>query len=331
MPHPILKKAQGPSTARPRPTARFISPSESEAEAGTTDFSVSLNSHVVVQPLSPDLRNRKTGKKAGKSIVSKLAKKRRVCVRRRTYQSSTGSATKVDAQISNQLSAETTPPKFSEDPQGKGKTHSKVQKSFSPHGLTVQTKQHSFKQTRKESSEKRTSEAVAFGHPVPSRLRSMENEKSPAGNLTHELEEPKLQWILLEQAVTRVQREPPTSSQRSSDENKIEDLSVPQISLRATAEGSRELDIAIRLPHDAKSTASPTLILADAARQIDLGDTTRTPLRQVTDAKREGRDPDKVKRTEKFTKIPIPPNSGKGSPARSKSQLTLLLQKDRAR
>jgi hypothetical protein len=211
MPHPILKKAQGPSTARPRPTARFISPSESEAEAGTTDSSVSPNSYVVVQPLSPDLQNSKTGKKAviaggakkkGQSIVSTLAKKKRVIVRRRTYQSSTDSATKVDAQIANQLSAETTPPKFSEDPQGNRKTHSKVQKSFSPDRLTAQStrKRHSFKQTRKESSEERTSEAVAFGHPVPSRLRSMENEQSPVGNLTHELEEPEMQRILLEEA-----------------------------------------------------------------------------------------------------------------------------------
>jgi hypothetical protein len=148
----------------------------------------------------------------------------------------------------------------------------------------------------------------------------VENEQSPAENLTHELEEPELQRILLEEA-KRVQKNPPTSSQQTSNENKIEDLSVPQISLRATSEGLQEQDIAIRLPHDAKSTASLTPILADAARQTDLGDTTRNPLRQVTGAKG----------TEKFPKIPIPPVSGNGSSARSKSQLTILLQNNHSR
>jgi hypothetical protein len=47
-------------------------------------------------------------KKNGQSILSTLAKKRRVIVRRRTRQSSMDSATKVDVQVANQLSAETT-------------------------------------------------------------------------------------------------------------------------------------------------------------------------------------------------------------------------------
>ena len=55
----------------------------------------------------------------------------------------------------------------------------------------------------------------------------MENEQSPAGNLTHELvEEPELQ--LLEEAITRVQRKPPTSSQRSSNETMIEDPTLEE-------------------------------------------------------------------------------------------------------
>jgi hypothetical protein len=50
VPHPILKKSRGPSSTGPRPTARFISPHDSENE---DDNSVSPNSHVVVQPPSP--------------------------------------------------------------------------------------------------------------------------------------------------------------------------------------------------------------------------------------------------------------------------------------
>jgi len=314
VPRSILKRAGRPSKTGPRFTPRFVSPHKSEAKADANS-TVSPNSHFVVQP-SPNSHN---------------------------PHSSWDNAANVDAQVTNQSSAEETSPRFSKQPHNEEKTAFKVQKSFSTDRQIAQStrERHFFKpsdsmrdslQIWKESSEERTSEVVALGRPIPSRRRPIKNEQSPAENPAHELKETELQHMPLEEANARVQNNPPTSSQRISNEIKSKDLSVPQVSLRMTSEGEQEQDIgAIRLPQDAKTTAGLTLIPADTARQIDLGDTSRNPLRQVTDAKGEGRDPDKVQQTEMFAKRSIPPILRKGSPVRSKSELTLLLQNPSAR
>ena len=78
MPHPILKKTRGPSMGGPRPTARFISPPESDGEAdhsSSVSTNSQTNSHVVVEPPSPDSQNVKFDKKSSPSGK----KKRRLC------------------------------------------------------------------------------------------------------------------------------------------------------------------------------------------------------------------------------------------------------------
>lgn len=105
MPHPILKKSRGPSTGGPRPTARFISPHDSEDEGPSP---ISPNSHVVVQPPSPDPESQthKADKKSSASgngngkrqgfVASK--KKRPAIVRRKSSQSSNENAKGADGQ-----------------------------------------------------------------------------------------------------------------------------------------------------------------------------------------------------------------------------------------
>lgn len=361
MPHPILKKTRGPSTTGPRPTARFISPHESEAETGTTTNSstrsVSPNSHVVVQPPSPDSQNLTTdkkatvaggGKKKGRVIPSAAKKTRPQISKRQSSQSSTDSGAKVEAATSKQSSAEKTPPTFSEVPHGKGKAPSRFQENFSPDHLGAQSsrKRQSSKSadakgtsprkpSRKGSEERKESASEPNrGESGPSFDRSIDNQLIRPGDVTEEeLNELALQRTLLDDANARVKK----GTRPTND-----DLRVPQTSHRMT-DGSHDQDLgAMRLlpQHDAKSTASAAPTLTDATGQLDLSDTTSTSLSQVAVVKGKnkgkGRDPDEVQRTEMFAKRPVPPVSGtvpiaEGSLARSKSQLTLLLERDRAR
>jgi hypothetical protein len=150
MPHPILKKSRGPSASGPRPTARFISPHESEDDSDPTS-SISPNSHVVVQPPSPDSQSLKSdnkstathAKKKGGFVASNSAKKktRPVIVRRQssqTSQSSTEGATRAseiaESSAPVQSSSERTPPTFSAHTQSHDKKNaqSRIQENFSP-------------------------------------------------------------------------------------------------------------------------------------------------------------------------------------------------------
>jgi hypothetical protein len=109
MPHPILKKSRGPSTSGPRPTARFISPHDSE-DGGPSP--TSPNSHVVVQPPSPNREapNNKadkkpstsgTGKRQGFVASNASKKKRPAIVRRKSSQSSNEPTKGIEAQQSS--------------------------------------------------------------------------------------------------------------------------------------------------------------------------------------------------------------------------------------
>lgn len=94
---------------------------------------------------------------------------------------------------------------------------------------------------------------------------------------------------------------------------------------------------AIRLTYDAKGSANTAPTLADATGRLDFGDNADKLLQGVMSAgmdKEKGRDPEEA---EMFRKRPVPQISEaatatlpEGSLAKSKSQLTLLLEKDRA-
>ncbi|KAJ2895284.1 hypothetical protein MKZ38_006723 [Zalerion maritima] len=101
-PHPILKKTRGPSSSGPRPTARFISPHESaeEDEVDTNNPSVETIAGAVevrqpVRSPSTSKSEKKKGTPTGikKQIAVSSASKRRPQLARRTgSQSSGGSA-----------------------------------------------------------------------------------------------------------------------------------------------------------------------------------------------------------------------------------------------
>ena len=97
--HPILKKPRGPSTSGPRPTARFVSPPGSEDETSTLGEEPSststANTGMEMRPspasASP-AKMEKRGTPTKKFVVSTTASKRRpVLPRRPSSQSSTGS------------------------------------------------------------------------------------------------------------------------------------------------------------------------------------------------------------------------------------------------
>ena len=352
MPHPILKKTRGPSSTGPRPTARFISPHESDAETATTNNSSnrssSPHSRVVVQPPSPDSRNTKSdkkatiaegGKKKGRIVASTAAKKRPVMNRRQSSQSSTDGAAKVEAQVANQLSTERTAPISSDITPGKGKAPSKLQENFSPDHLAAPSPRKrpssklieakgvsSRKPDRKNGGIERSPETVAQGEPGPSAFRSIENQQT----LEEEISEGELdlQQTLLDAANAGANKTSTTSSQQISNES---DGSHP--TLATTSIGTHDTSMSgTRL----KSAASLAPTLADATGQLNLSDSA-TPQPRVTGA--EGRDKGKDRDPgDLFAKRPVPSASGNqaaptpdGPLAKSKSQLTFLLQKDRAR
>ncbi|KAF9879436.1 hypothetical protein CkaCkLH20_02979 [Colletotrichum karsti] len=98
-PHPILKKSRGDSKSGPRPTARFVSPHESADEdfktsEGTSSDSTAnsgLEMRISALP-SPVKSNKKKTSTPTKRFVASAANKRRpVLPRRMSSQSSTGS------------------------------------------------------------------------------------------------------------------------------------------------------------------------------------------------------------------------------------------------
>ena len=317
-----------------------------------------------MQPPSPDSQTSKTDKKAnvakkvGRVVPTAAKKTRPVITKRQSSQSSTDSTTKVEAQNANQSSAERTPPTFSEELRAKGKAPSRFQENFSPERLATQSPRKLLsskpadpkrtsprKQSRKGSSERRegSTPEVTRGEPGPSSgLRSIGNPQIPGQDMTEADLKP--QRTLLEEANARGKKNTRMTPQPTSKEARNDDLHAPKTSLCTTSDGAQDQDIGAvgLLPHGAKSTARVVSTLAAATGQLDLGDTTGAPLPQVTGAKGEnkgkGRNHKEVERTEMFPKRPVPPISGtaatpvlEGSLARSKSQLTLLLEKDRAR
>ena len=136
-----------------------------------------------------------------------------------------------------------------------------------------------------------------------------------------------LQRMPFEEANACVKNRNRTSSQHTSNE----DFRVPQKSIPSIPEGSNKQDMGHMLADDTMSIASVAPTLADSIGQLDLSDATSAVLPQVTGAK--GRDTEDVKQIAAFVKIPVPLISARileGSLA-SKSQLTLLLEKDRAK
>ncbi|OIW31330.1 hypothetical protein CONLIGDRAFT_573704 [Coniochaeta ligniaria NRRL 30616] len=79
-PHPILKKSRGPSTSGPRPTARFVSPHDSEDDAAKEDDTSSgsvaatgmhMRRHTTKSPVKAEKKSTPTGRKFTASSAAK--------------------------------------------------------------------------------------------------------------------------------------------------------------------------------------------------------------------------------------------------------------------
>ncbi|KAH8647438.1 hypothetical protein BGZ60DRAFT_228931 [Tricladium varicosporioides] len=357
MPPPILKKTRGPSNNGPRPTARFISPHESEKET-EPDSSVGSNSHVVVQPPSPEGENtrpeRKVAgagprKKTGFVASSGAKKKRPVIVRRQnsqasqTSQSSTESGRITDSGGSMQSPLQKTPPSISGVTTARIKqtTPSKFQENFSPtlRSPATQAKgQSSSKGTpspRKPAarrSQKATEEPSPDASPGPSqRPQPLQDKQAPVVTF----------------ASDKKQEETPSGSDSTEEPKETQNVrnersQVLHKSLRSRSDGEKDREMgAIRV---SKSTASlaPTLAAATGHNAVQnetspTVEASRSLSSSSTLDKGKGRDLGERSRSDIFAKRAVQPVLASstfeppGSMSRSKSQLSLLLEKDRAR
>jgi hypothetical protein len=363
MPPPILKKSRGPSTTGPRPTARFISPHESENEA---EINSSAGSNVVVQAPSPGSKNAKfekkstvaAKKKAGFVAAGAAKKKRPVYVRRQNSQSSADSVKTNDSPKipSSQGSAQSSlgrsplgrsPPLMPAPGPSRGNQQatSKFQEQFSPDPpVTSAPRQQS--ESRKDTKGSKTS--------TPKSQASKSRERKPEVKSPRPLEKQSSRNVPREQRTSQ-----PTQSVISpTTAEEYEVLSLEgstrqntELNRRPTDDRSRNqflqrsssgmgYDALGIMHHDRKSSASLASTLTPATGQLQLGDAAidfegePSPKRPTAKDKGKGRAEGEYKRDDFFTKRPVQPvamaapSEPVASLARSKSQLTLLLEKD---
>lgn len=178
---------------------------------------------------------------------------------------------------------------------------------------------------------------VSSGDPGPTtqlgRIKNFQDEVATEG---HTVEDIDLQKSLLSEANARVKND-----QQASDNFQILHRSLGS---KSDGEIDRKTLSAVRLlDHETKSTTSIASTLTDATGQVDLGDfsavltETPNPGSSSRQDKGKGRDPGDISRAAMFAKRPVQPVQAAvvpdetGSLTRSKSQLTLLLERDRAR
>jgi hypothetical protein len=368
MPPPILKKSRGPSTTGPRPTARFISPHESENEADR-DSSAGSNSNVVVQSPSPGSKHTKVEKKTSSSGRKKAGfvaagaskKKRPVIVRRQNSQSSADSVKTSDnikissSQGSTQSSLGKSPlgrspPLIPATVQARGKqpAASKFQEQFSPDyeapiisapkdqhqprkdtktskSLGQKSQNHRSREGKQENKAPRSSEKRGSRNDIQDPRTSSQPSQSTATQKTSE----ENQMLALEGS-TRQNTEQNRKSTHDRDRNQP---------LQRSRSGA-DYDGMEIVQHDRKSSASLAPTLTPATGQLALGDAAidmepvPSTKRPTAKEKGKGRAEGEHQKEDIFTKRPVQPvgtpaaSEPLGSLARSKSQLTLLLEKD---
>lgn len=352
----------------PRPTARFISPPESDGEAdpsSSVSANSQTNSHVVVEPPSPESQNVKfdrksspSGKKKG-GFVASGRKKRPVIVKRQNSQTSQSSSETVPTIVTVQSSSGRTAPSISDNP-----PPSRFQENFSlspdrskspkkRNTLRVSDSKRTPPRNADVSSAGKTSTSDEFGKrnsssgdPGPStQLRRIENlqaEEVHSEDLTVEgLEETEVQRPLLIEANARVTR----ATRRGPLPATSDGFRVLHKALRPHSEGKvdqKSLGAVQLLDHETKGRASLAPTLTDATGQVNLGDygvaiAAGTSKSAAKKDKGKGRDAEDSPTAGMFAKKPIQPAlpaevpDSTGSLIRSKSQLTLLLERDKAR
>lgn len=190
--------------------------------------------------------------------------------------------------------------------------------------------------------------AVSSGDPGPStqlrRIENLQNEVVRPEDLTaEELEETEVQRTLLEEANARVKKESRTANPLPATS---EGFRVLHRSLQPQSDGKvqqKGLDSVQLLDHETKGTASLAPTLTAATGHVNLGDVgaavagTQSSGSTSKKNKGKGRESEDIPRDDMFAKRPVQPvqsaavPDSTGSLTRSKSQLTLLLERDRAR
>ncbi|ESZ93066.1 hypothetical protein SBOR_6541 [Sclerotinia borealis F-4128] len=357
MPPPILKKTRGPSGNGPRPTARFISPAVSEDESNA----VNTNKHVVVQSPSPPVEQTNTidekiekGKvdrklmpaPANKKFVASASKKKRPVVVRRqssqTSQSSNDSAARAPGVQGQQNRLLGRPPPLSVQPIRNQNTQENTLPPRSTTSPTKRTPSKSAVPTRGGSRKlASTSEEIVEVEPTQSTqpgpsnpLKTLLNNQAPA-HVVGEAEF-KVQKMLLENPKTADMLPPGTPSSDSQVSITSKDSS------NGKPPGYRKTSGKHLLQHQFKGIVSSAPTLTDATGHLDLGDSNQNI---TTPASPDGLGKGKARTLMKdlFTKKSMPQvassnglsqsvaSAPSGPLSKSRSQLSLLLERDQAR
>jgi hypothetical protein len=318
MPHPILKKTRGPSTTGPRPTARFISPHESEDDPGNPPCS---NSHVVVQPPSPDRAQAKPEKKVtsgkkGRGYVSAPAVKRPVIFRRKSSHSSTESPARSVETVSSGLesSLEAPTPTYPEAASNRSKQQSKFLENFSPANRLPSPSRGKHIDSKRLSPRSPQKDRAGASLKTPESTLIDRRRTSDGDLVARELE--------AREAEAGKARTAPGAPPRRSQSDMFQG---------SQQRDARDGNATRYLSSDTKSSASIAPTLAAATGQVaavnEGGSAARRPGLKADKGKRRASDEPRPGKT-----APRPANGDADvSWTRSRSQLSLVLEKDRAR
>lgn len=328
MPHPILKKSRGPSNTGPRPTARFVSPHESEDE----EEKQTSNEHVTIRPPTPDKVERESqnllkvpqpSKKKGKGhIVASVAGRRRptTILRRKSSQST------AEEQELRQKSKEIAQYLDQSPPDSNGQDVKKSSQTVISGEVAQRTN---------IACGKPPNAAIGLGvaGPGPStHLRASENarfesQRAAVNNedlTAEELEELELQTLLLAEANARVERSRKgrSSGGNSSSQNR---RSISLSNIKSSGDGrtsaADDNGSASIVPRYAEATGELSMASADT-KNMEKG---------------KGRE---VKDKLQFPKRAVPSLIAKGpsverlansTVSKSHSQLSFLLQQNKSR
>ncbi|KAF7935709.1 hypothetical protein EAE99_002689 [Botrytis elliptica] len=352
MPPPILKKTRGPSANGPRPTARFISPPVSEDESGST----STNKNVVQSPspilehtatIEEKIEKEKIDRKlmpapASKKFVASASKKKRPIVVRRqssqTSQSSNDSSARVPGGQGQQNRTLGRLPTLSVLPVRNQNT----QENVTPRTTTSPTKRNPSRSaaptvggSRKLASTREESIEIEPTQPEPSNnLQTLANDQVSVPQVSEA--EFKVQRMLHDNVKTASMLPPETSSPDSPASTTSKDSS------NGKPPGYRKASGKNLLQHQSKGMVSSAPTLTDATGHLDLGNGNQlaaVPASPERPSKGKARALMKDLFTKKSFSQAAPPSPISGSLAsspsgplsKSKSQLSLLLERDQAR
>lgn len=370
--HSILKKPRGPSTSGPRPTARFVSPQESENEAEVAVSSVLSNTSI---GRSPKPEKRSPAMTSKKFVVTSSASKRRPILPRRT--SSQVSGSDIGSKDGASSSA--------------GSRHSTVQGSVSPipqraalAGKTAQRlpvpRSHPESTSAEPADEPAVPSAKALGkRPVVVQQRPLRSgprtsstaegspvvvQAAPPMAEARNTQPPQPQQD--EQSQVSQQTAKPSRTQTTSQTSNLPAKSAPSTpgssdihtNPRRTSRGESQHPLiqsqlrhrqgsSTSLNRSALSSALPPPVSLIASSAVATGATSRVAVEGLFDSEHQNEsstlaqstpsreiniEPSRARTTYQPTFSPTPPKPTPPMPfGRTKSQLTLLLERDKER